>query len=38
MGNLPDAEPQEIAYIQNHEAEMIAIIDKAEGLEKTGGD
>ena len=37
MGNLPDAEPQEIAYIQNHEAEMIAIIDKAEGLEKTGG-
>ena len=38
MGNLPDAEPQEIAYIQSHEAEMIAIIDKAEGLEKTGGD
>ena len=38
MGNLPDAEQSEVAYIQSHEEELVAVLDQAEGLEKTGGD
>lgn len=38
MGNLPDAEQSEVAYIQDHEEELVAVLDQAEGLEKTGGD
>lgn len=38
MGNLPTAPAEDVAYIQTHEAEMTALMNQAEDLEKTGGD
>ena len=38
LGSLPDADAGDVQYIQQHEAELMALLDQAEKLEKTGGD
>ena len=38
LGSLPDANPEDVAYIQQHEEELLKLLDQAEELEKTGGD
>ena len=38
LGSLPDADAGDVQYIQQHEAELMALLDQAEELEKTGGD
>ena len=38
LGSLPDADAGDVAFAQQHEDALLALLDQAEELEKTGGD
>ena len=38
LGSLPDADAGDVAFAQEHEDKLLALLDQAEELEKTGGD
>lgn len=38
MGNKPEASSEDLAYVSEHEAELLALLDKADELERLSGE